>query len=201
MTACLVALSTQAAEKVTVLLDWFVNPDHAAIIVAQQKGFFKQQNIEVEILEPADPAMPPKLVAAKQADLAVDYQPQLHMQVEQDLPIVRVGTLVDTPLNSLIVLKDSPITNLADLKGKKIGYSVSGFEDALLSTMLASAGLSEKDIQLVNINWSLSPSLISGQVDAIIGGYRNFELNQMHLEKHEGRAFWLKITEYPTMKS
>lgn len=130
----------------TVLLDWFVNPDHAAIIVAQQKGFFKQQNIEVEILEPADPAMPPKLVAAKQADLAVDYQPQLHMQVEQDLPIVRVGTLVDTPLNSLIVLKDSPITNLADLKGKKIGYSVSGFEDALLSTMLASAGLSEKDI-------------------------------------------------------
>ena len=79
---------------------------------------------------------------------------------------------------------------LADLKGKKVGYSVSGFEDGLLDTMLHSIGLSNKDVELVNVNWSLSPSLLTGQVDAVIGAFRNFELNQLALEKQEGIAFF-----------
>ena len=177
-------------EKVTLLLDWFVNPDHAPLIVAQQKGFFAQQDLEVEIIEPADPSMPPKLVAAGKADLAVDYQPQLQLAVANGLPLVRVGTLVSTPLNSITVLDNGKINSLADLKGKKVGYSVSGFEDALLNTMLRHAGLSAKDVEKINVNWSLSPSLISGKVDAIIGGFRNFELNQLKLEKHPGKAFY-----------
>lgn len=185
-----VSLSVSAKEKLTLLLDWFVNPDHAAIIVAQQKGYFEQHGLEVEIVEPADPSLPPKLVAAGKADLAVDYQPQLQIQVAEDLPLTRVGTLVATPLNTLIVLEKSDIKTLADLKGKKIGYSVSGFEDSLLKAMLKSAGLTSKDVEMVNVNWSLSPSVISGQVDAVVGGFRNFELNQMQLEKQPGRAFY-----------
>ena len=177
-------------EKVSLLLDWFVNPDHAAIIIAKQEGFFEKNNLEVEILEPADPTMPPKLVAAKKADLAVDYQPQLQMQVAEGLPLVRIATLVNSPLNSLVVLKNSGINKIEDLKGKKVGYSVSGFETALLDSMLKSANLSAKDVELINVNFSLSPSLMSKQVDAVIGAFRNFELNQLKLEKEEGIAFF-----------
>ena len=177
-------------QKVTLLLDWFVNPDHAAIIIAQQKGFFEKNNLQVKIIEPADPSMPPKLVAAKKADLAVDYQPQLQMQVAQGLPLVRIATLVNSPLNSLVVLKDSGIEKIEDLKGKKVGYSVSGFETALLDSMLKSVNLSAKDVELINVNWSLSPSLMSKQVDAVIGAFRNFELNQLQIEKQEGKAFF-----------
>jgi putative hydroxymethylpyrimidine transport system substrate-binding protein len=177
-------------EKVTLLLDWFVNPDHAAIIIAQQKGFFEKNNLEVEIIEPADPSMPPKLVAAKKADLAVNYQPQLQMQVVEGLPLVRIATLVNSPLNSLVVLENSGIKKIEDLKGKKVGYSVSGFESALLDSMLKTVNLSAKDVELINVNWSLSPSLISKQVDAVIGAFRNFELNQLQIEKHKGRAFF-----------
>jgi len=177
-------------EKLSLLLDWFVNPDHAAIIIAQQKGFFEKNNLEVEIIEPADPSMPPKLVAAKKADLAVDYQPQLQMQVSEGLPLVRIATLVNSPLNSLVVLENSGIEKIEDLKGKKIGYSVSGFETALLDSMLKSANLSAKDVELINVNFSLSPSLMSKQVDAVIGAFRNFELNQLKIEKEEGKAFF-----------
>lgn len=177
-------------QKLNVQLDWFVNPDHAALIVAQQKGFFAANGLDVEIVEPADPALPPKLVAAGKSDLAVSYQPQLLMDIDQGLPLVRVGTLIATPLNSLVVLKESGIKSLADLKGKKIGYSVSGFEEALLGTMLKSAGLSLQDVEAINVNWSLSPSLISKQVDAVIGAFRNFELNQLALENHQGVAFY-----------
>ena len=170
------SLSVQAAEKqkLSLMLDWFVNPDHAALIVAQQKGFFAEHNLEVDIIEPADPSLPPKLVAAGKTDLAVDYQPKLHIQVDEKLPLVRIATLADSPLNSLVTLENSGIKTLADLKGKKIGYSVSGFETALLDAMLKSANLSNQDVQLINVNWSLSPSLISKQVDAVIGSFRNF---------------------------
>jgi len=80
--------------------------------------------------------------------------------------------------------------SIADLKGKRIGFSVAGFEDALLGTMLARHGLSKDDVELINVNFSLSPSLISGQVDAVIGAYRNVEMPQMALLGHEGRGFY-----------
>lgn len=177
-------------KKLTVMLDWFVNPDHAALIVAQEKGFFAAQNLDVELQTPADPNDPPKLAAAGKVNLAVSYQPQLHIHVNAGLPIKRIATLVAAPLNSLVVLKDGPIKTLTDLKGRKIGYSVGGFEEALLKTLLAKAGLKLDDVTLVNVNFSLSPALLSKQVDAVIGAFRNFELNQMDLAKKPGRAFY-----------
>jgi putative hydroxymethylpyrimidine transport system substrate-binding protein len=179
-----------AADRMTVLLDWFVNPDHGPLIVAREKGFFAEQDLEVELVAPADPNDPPKLVAAGKADLAVSYQPQLHLQVAEGLPLVRVGTLVATPLNALVVLKDGPVKAIADLKGRKVGFSVGGFEDALLGVMLEKHGLALTDVELVNVNFSLSPSLIAGQVDAVIGAFRNFELNQMDIVERPGLAFY-----------
>lgn len=177
-------------QKLTVMLDWFVNPDHAALVVAQEKGFFTAQGLNVELQTPADPNDPPKLAAAGKVDLAVSYQPQVHIHVNAGLPIKRIGTLVATPLNSLVVLKNGPIKTLADLKGRKIGYSVGGFEEALLKVLLSKANLKPEDVTLVNVNFSLSPALLSGQVDAVIGAFRNFELNQMDLAKKPGRAFY-----------
>ncbi|MEM8916112.1 MAG: ABC transporter substrate-binding protein, partial [Pseudomonadota bacterium] len=169
----LFALPAAAADKMTLILDWFVNPDHGPIIIAEEKGFFAEQGLEVEVVAPADPADPPKMVAAGRADLAVSYQPQLHLQVHEGLPLIRVGTLVATPLNCLLVKEDSPVETLADLKGRKVGFSVAGVEEAVLNGMLASHGLTIDDLELINVNWSLSPSLMSGQVDAVIGAFRN----------------------------
>jgi len=177
-------------DKITVGLDWFINPDHAPLIIAEQRGYFKEQGLDVEMIEPADPNDPPKLVAAGKLDLAISYQPQLHIQVDQGLPVVRVGTLVSVPLNSLVVLENGPIKSISDLKGKKIGFSVGGFEEALLSGMLEKYNIKMTDVDLVNINFSLSPSLIAKKVDAVIGAFRNFELNQMDIVNHPGKAFY-----------
>ena len=190
--ALLVATPSARAEALTVMLDWFINPDHGPLVVALEKGFFAEAGLEVELVEPADPNDPPKLVAAGKAPLAVSYQPQLHMQAAAGLPLARIGTLVATPLNTLLVLEGGPIEKIADLKGRKVGFSVGGFEDAALKAMLAPAGLGLDDITLVNVNFSLSPSLLAGQVDAVIGAFRNFELNQLAIEGHKGRAFYVE---------
>jgi putative hydroxymethylpyrimidine transport system substrate-binding protein len=176
--------------RLTILLDWFINPDHAPIIVAQEGSHFARQGLEVRIVAPADPSDPPKLVAAKQGDIAVYYQKNIYLAIEQGLPLVRIGTVVATPLNTLTVLRDGPIRTLADLRGKRIGFSVAGFEEIFVGTMIERAGLSVRDVRFVNVNFGLSSALMSGQVDAIIGGFRNFELNQLDIENRPGRPFY-----------
>ena len=186
----LLATPAVAADKLTLILDWFVNPDHGPIIVAQEMGYFAEQGLEVEVIAPADPSDPPKLVAAGKADLAVSYQPQLHLQVHEGLPLTWAGTLVASPLNCLMVLRDGPVKSLADLKGRRVGFSVAGVEEAVLDAMLQQHGLNFSDVEMVNVNWSLSPALMARQVDAVIGAYRNVELNQLEIEGVPGECIY-----------
>jgi putative hydroxymethylpyrimidine transport system substrate-binding protein len=195
--ALLAATPAAAQDKLSVMLDWFVNPDHAPLVVAQERGYFAEVGLAVTMKEPADPNDPPKLVAAGKEDVAISYQPQLHLHAASGLPLVRIATIVATPLSSLVVLKDGPIKSIADFKGRKIGFSVGGFEDAMLRAMLAKHGLGLKDVTLVNVNFALSQSLISGQVDGVIGAFRNFELNQLDILKRPGRAFFVEEEGVP----
>lgn len=186
-----------APTPLTVLLDWFINPDHGPVIVAQEGGHFARAGLEVRIIAPADPSDPPKLVAARRGDVGVYYQKNLPLAVEQGLPLMRIGTLVSTPLSTLTVLRDGPIRTLADLRGRRIGYSVPGFEEIYVGTMIERAGLTIRDVTMVNVNFGLSSALMAGQVDAIIGGFRNFELNQLEIERRPGRAFFPEENGFP----
>lgn len=100
----LISGQAMANEKLTLVLDWYINPDHAPIMVAEQIGAFKAQGLDVKIVPPSDPALPPRLVAAGQADLAITYQPQVTFSPMRGLPLVRVGTLINSPLNTIIAL-------------------------------------------------------------------------------------------------
>ncbi|WP_425350240.1 ABC transporter substrate-binding protein [Phyllobacterium phragmitis] len=193
----LAATPALAADKLSLILDWYVNPDHGPIVIAKEKGFFRDEGLDVDIIAPADPSAPPKLVAAGQADIAVSYQQQIHLQAHEGLPLLRVGTLISSPLNCLLTLADGPVKSIADLKGKKVGFSVAGVEESILQTILTKNGLKMSDVELINVNWSLAPSLMSKQVDAVIGAYRNVELNQMAVEGVKGRCFFVEEEGVP----
>lgn len=183
------AAAPAQSEEIKVLLDWYLNPDHAPLIVAEQIGAFEDVGLEVELIQPTDPSMPPRLLAAGKGDIAVSYQPSLYLLAEEELPVKRVATLVDTPLNTLAALKGSGIETIADFKGKSIGYSVSGVEMATLSVMLETEGLTLDDIELVNVNFQLVSGLLTGRVDGVIGGYRNFEATELRQQGAEGVMF------------
>lgn len=178
-----------AQDRLTLMLDWFVNPDHGPIIVAEERGYFREAGLEVTIIAPADPADPPKMVAARQADLAIGYQPQLYLQQAAGLPILRVGTLIDNPLYCVMVDAAGPVAELGDLRGRRVGYSVPGIEEALLHTMLRNAGLDPAEVGQINVNFALTPALAGGQVDAVSGAFRNFEPHQMASVGKTGRCF------------
>lgn len=156
-------------KTITLMLDWFVNPNHGPVVVAQQKGYFKEEGLNITIQEPADPSMPAKLVAANNIDLAISYQTSLTIDVAAGLPLIRSATLIATPLNTLMVLDNGKINSLADLKGKKIGIAIAGNEEATIGTMLKTENVNFSDVNIINVGWALSSSLASGKVDAIWG--------------------------------
>lgn len=186
------------SKKIVVLLDWFANPNHAPLFIAKEKGFFKEQNLDVELIGPSDPADPPKLVAAHKADIAITYEPQLMEQVSQGLPLVRIGTLIDKPLSCLVVPKNGSIKTIADLKNKRVGYSMGDLDNAILKVMLEKNGLTLKDIAGINVHYDLTQALLANKIDAATGMMRNFELIQLELAGHPARAFFPEQNGVPS---
>ncbi len=177
--------AARAADRLTVLLDWFINPDHAPILVAQQIGAYRAEGLEVVLVPPADATMPPKLVAAGEGDIALTAEPQFLEQVAAGLPLVRIGVLVDRPLSTLVALQGSGIARLQDLRGKRIGYGSGEVERAMVGAMLRGAGLSLQDVQMVQLGEQLSVALLAHQVDAVTV-YRNFET--LELQEHGAKT-------------
>jgi putative hydroxymethylpyrimidine transport system substrate-binding protein len=173
------------AEPFTLTLDFYPNPDHAGIYMAQKLGFFKEAGLDVTIQTPSDPAAPIKQVAAGNTDLAISYQPEVILAEEKELDVVAVGALVDTPLTSMIWLKSSKIGGVADLRGKTIATAGIPYQDAYLKTILGRAGLTTSDVSTVNVGYGLLPALISGKAQAMLGGFRNVEGVDLRLRGKE----------------
>nr|WP_321985186.1 ABC transporter substrate-binding protein [uncultured Lichenicoccus sp.] len=171
-----------AGDSLSVLLDWFINPDQAPLVIAQQIGAFGRQGLSVDLVQPADPTMPPRLVAAGHGDIAIGYQTVLYRQVLGNLPILRIGALQDRSLVSLCVLKSGGIKQIADFKGKRIAYNDVGGDVflACLDAMLRSAGLSLGDVTTVNVGTALTTALLTGRVDAtpVVRNFEPFEIAQ-----------------------
>lgn len=179
------------SRQLTVILDAFLNPNHAPLVIAEQQGFFKEQGLNVDLIGPADPMDPPKWVASGKADIGITYEPQLMKQIDQGLPLIRIGTLIDKPLHCLVTLKDSGIKTFADLKGKYIGSNTDELPIIMLKVMLAKQSLTDKkNVELINVRNNLTQALLSKKVDAVTGLMRNFEVPQLESNGHKITVFF-----------
>ena len=175
------------AKSLTVVLDWFPNPNHAPIFVAQQQGYFKANGLQVNIITPANPEDPVKLVASGHADIALDYQPNVLEQEAHGLPITQVGTLIATPLTSIITLQSSHIHTLHDLKGQSIAGSAS---DLVSTAMLRHNGLTSAQYHMIDVGYNLVQALLSGRVVAASGMDRNVEMIELLKMGKKIRVFY-----------
>ncbi len=180
-----------AAEKLTLMLDWFPNVDHLPIYLARESGYFDDFGIEVEIITPSETSDALKLAASGNVDLAVSYQPQTIIAADQGLDIKAITPLVVHPLTTLLYL-DGAIKNPSDLSGKKIGYTVPGLMDVMLK---AFADINEiKDYTPVNVGFTILPALVSKQVDAVMGPFKTYET--VGMEKHGYNAGFFELEKY-----
>ncbi len=167
---------------VTFMLDWFPNPDHVPLYATIGAGYFTQAGLRVTLQVPANANDPLKLVAARKVDVAVNYESAVIFARSQGLPVRSVGVLVGQPLTTIMFLKSSGIRSPKDLVGRRVGFAVSGLEDAMIDQILRSDGATKSDVSLVNVGFDLVPALLSHRVDAAMGAYRNVERIQIEMQ-------------------
>ncbi|WP_160718888.1 ABC transporter substrate-binding protein [Bacillus sp. USDA818B3_A] len=178
----------QKLEKVTLMLDWYPNAVHSFLYAAEEKGYFKEQGLDVNIEMPADTNDPLKLVAAGQIDMALSYQPQVLVARGEDIPVQSFGAIVRHPLNQLMVPADSAIKSPKDLAGQTIGYPSIPLDEAIVQTMVKSDGGDASKIKMVDVGWDLIPAMATKKTNALIGGYINHEKLLLDKEGHPMRT-------------
>ncbi|BCA91938.1 MULTISPECIES: ABC transporter substrate-binding protein [Halomonadaceae] len=161
-------------KQLTLMLDWYLSPQHAALIVAKERALFAAQGLEIELLTPADPSIAIKLLAAGEVDLALTRQPLLHLHAHDGAPITRIATLIETPLNAVIVAGEAPAPAavadaLADLH---YGYSTREGRDVLVEQLLPRSVRQVDDfVAPESVHFDAADALRSSRVDAVADGF------------------------------
>jgi putative hydroxymethylpyrimidine transport system substrate-binding protein len=173
--------------SLNVELDWVPNPDHVGFYYAQHQGYFARQHLVVNFRVPSSAADPLKLVGLGKADLAISYEPELFYAQQAHLPVTAVAAVIPVPLNGLIVSPKLRITSLCQIKGHSVGFTGVPSDFAFYSTLLHTCHLTRKQVPYQTVGYNLVPSVLSGKVDSIIGGYRNVEAIQIS-QQMKGKA-------------
>ena len=170
---------------ISLALDWYPNSNHAGIYYGIDNGYFEENDINVDVYTPSDPASILQTVASGRDEFGISYQPDLLLARSEGIPVVAVHSIVKTPLNSIMTLGDSGIDNPSKLKNKTIGYPGIPLNIGILSSILEEQDLTIDDVNLVDVGFDLVPALLSERVDAIIGAFWSHESILIELEGRE----------------
>jgi putative hydroxymethylpyrimidine transport system substrate-binding protein len=186
-----------ARERLTLLLDWLPNADHAPIYAAQASGAFERAGLDVRIQTPSDATSPLKLLAAGRVDLAITYEPELLLSRDKDQPLVATGALIQRPLSSIISLRRR-VQAPRDLAGKTVGVTGLPSDEAALRAVLAKAGVDRRRVKTVDVGFNLVPALLSKKADAVLGAYWNVEAVELARQHKRPSVIRLDDAGVPT---
>jgi NitT/TauT family transport system substrate-binding protein len=151
--------------KVKLQLQWFVQAQFAGYIAAVEKGYYKEQGLDVQILEGGVDIVPQTVLAQNQADFAIAWVPKALASREQGAQITEIAQVFQRSGTYQVSFADSGIAAPGDLKGKKVGNWGFGNEFELFAAM-TKAGLDPgKDVTLVQQQFDMQ-ALLRRDIDA-----------------------------------
>lgn len=159
-------------ESLTIMLDWFLSPQHAPLLIAKARELYEEQGLDVTLKPPADPSLPAKLLAAGEVDAALARQPLLHLRDQSDERLIRIATLVETPLNAVIVTGDTQPDDLDALATLPYGYATrEGAE--LIVPLLVPGSVRQTDgySDPVNVHYGSERNLQEGNIQVMADGF------------------------------
>lgn len=163
---------SQQPEKITIGMTYIPNVQFAPWYVALEKGFFKEEGLDVVFDYRMDiDAL--QLVAAGQMDFAIAGGDQVITARDKNIPVTYLMSLFAKFPPSVIALSESGIRKPADLKGKRIGLPLYGTNLLAIKAILNRAGIPESDVELIDIGYTQIPSLTEKKVDAVVGFANN----------------------------
>lgn len=137
-------------KKVTVTLDWFPNTNHTGLYVAKEKGYYKEQGLDVEIIQPGE-STADQLVASGSADFGISYQEQVTQARANDIPLVSIAAIIQHNTSAFASLKESNILSPKDFEGKRYGGWGSPVEEAVLKAVMENAGADYSKVENITL--------------------------------------------------
>lgn len=138
-------------EDVTVVLDWFPNTNHTGLYVAKEQGFYKEQGLNVEIIQPGESSSADQLVASTKAQFGVSYQESITQARTQGVPLVSIAAVIQHNTSGFASLKEAGIENVKDFEGKRYGGWGSPIEEAVLKAVMEKAGADYTKVENITL--------------------------------------------------
>ncbi|MEN6461545.1 MAG: ABC transporter substrate-binding protein [Syntrophomonas sp.] len=141
---------TAPKQKVTIMLDWFPNTNHTGLYVAKDKGYFAEEGLDVEIVQPAEGGNP-QLVASGKSDFAVSYQEEVTVARSQNIPVVAIAAVIQHNTSGFASPVGKNIKTPKDFEGKTYGGWGSPSETAMIQALMKKYGADFNKVNIVNI--------------------------------------------------
>ena len=145
----------KAAEMtdVKVMLDWTPNTNHSGLYIAQAKGYFKDANLNVELLPPGD-ALPEQVVGLNTAQFGISYSEGFSFNRASGVPIVSIAAIIQHNTSGFAALHDKhPLTTPADLKGLRYGAFGSPIEQPFIDLLIKCEGDTDPNVEMINVGY------------------------------------------------
>jgi NitT/TauT family transport system substrate-binding protein len=178
----IVACTKKQPEKIDFLLDWKAGPEYIGYIIAKEKGFYKEENLDVTLIEGTGASDAAKVIGAGKYNIGVSSAAATVIGKTQGMPIISVAVLFQKSPVVIYSLKEKNITKPQDLIGKKLGVLYGSSTYIEYKAMMAKQGIDRSKVKEVGVGWEVQP-LITGEIDALMG----YTQNQPNLVRLAGK--------------
>ncbi|MHB1335839.1 MAG: ABC transporter substrate-binding protein [Candidatus Humimicrobiaceae bacterium] len=185
-------IKTQKLKKITVVLDWVPNTNHTGIYAARDKGYYKEEGFEVEIIQPTEGGAA-DLIAAGKGEFGISYQEQVTYArlASPSLPVKAIAAIIAHNTSGFASPVEKNIKTPKDFEGKKYGGWGSPMEEAMIRALMEKYGADYSKVQIVNIGASDFMTSVQKDVDfswiyfgwdGIASEVKEFKINFLKLQ-------------------
>ncbi|MEI7804003.1 MAG: ABC transporter substrate-binding protein [Hyphomicrobiales bacterium] len=193
--AILLAGPAFAADKVILMLNWYVYGEHAPFYYGKEKGIFAAEGIDLEIQEGRGSGTVTQVVAAKTVPFGYVDVPTMMRAAVKGAPVMAVGVALQTNPMSAMGFADKNIKKPADIKGKTVATTPGDSMSQIWPLFLKKTGLKETDFKTVSGDAVTKlNAVINGQADLLLG----YVMDQsMKIKDATGKdVFPIKFSDY-----
>ncbi len=158
--------TNQPLTKMTLALDWTPNTNHTGIYVAQDKGWYKDQGIDLQLLPYSSSVSPDTLVNTGKADVGIGSTEGIVADAATGHPVVSIAAVIQHNTSALVTLASSGITRPRDLDGKVYGGFGAPFESAVVGAMIKKDG-GKGDFKNVTLDVDAMDALKTHKIDFV----------------------------------
>jgi ABC-type nitrate/sulfonate/bicarbonate transport system substrate-binding protein len=186
--------------KATLSLDWVPNTNHTGFYVAEEKGWYAEQGLDLEIQIPSDPAAALKQVAYGNTDFGVSFQEEVTIARSNGIPVVSLAAIIQHNTSAFASLAETGILRPKDIEGKRYASYGLPIERPILGQLMACDGGDIDRVEFIDVGFDAFPALVGKRADVawIFMGWDGVQAELMGLRLNTLALYGSCVPDYYT---